>query len=134
MNIQTFDYNHAYSPSAPFVEVGVNNYDAGSTPINVKAQVDSGADATMMPISVLEQVGALFEATHSARDFSGQAHIVDLYAAAVSLAGQTFYLRVIAQENTNEGIIGRDILNDLVVTLNGPAHVTEIPLENGRNQ
>lgn len=134
MNIQTFDYSRAYSPSAPFVEVQVNNYDTGATPIIVNPQIDSGADATMMPISVLEQVGALFEATLSARDFSGRVHIVDLYAATVSLAGQTFYLRVIAQENTSEGIIGRDILNDLVVTLNGPANVTEISLENGRNQ
>jgi predicted aspartyl protease len=129
MNVLTFDYNPTYSPSAPFVEVEVNNYDAKATPIIVKAQVDSGADATMLPISILERVGAHFEATHHAYDFSGRVHTVDLYSAAVNLVGQTFYLRVIAQENTNEGIIGRDILNNLTVTLNGPASVTEIVVE-----
>lgn len=129
MNVLTFEYNPSYSPSAPFIEVEVNNYDRGDAPIIVKSQVDSGADATMMPISVLEKVGALFEATHYAHDFSGKEHIVDLYAVAVSLSGQIFYLRVIAQENTTEGIIGRDILNNLIVTLNGPANVTEISVE-----
>jgi predicted aspartyl protease len=126
MNIQTFDYNRDFSPAAPFVEVEVNNYDAEGTPVIINAQIDSGADATMMPIAVLEEVGALFEATHQARDFSGRLHLVDLYATSVNLAGQTFYLSVIAQENTSKGVIGRGILNDLVVTLNGPANVTEI--------
>ncbi len=133
MNLQTFDYNRAYFPAAPFMEVEINNYNADAKPITISAQIDSGADATMIPISVLEEVGALFEATRLAVDFSGQRHHVDLYAASINLAGQTFYLSVIAQENASEGIIGRDILNDLVVTLNGPAHVTEIPVENGRD-
>lgn len=128
MNILTFDYNRTYFPSAPFMTVEVNNYDADDSPIEVYAQIDSGADATMLPIAVLEKVGARFEATQFARDFSGSAHRVDLYSASVKLAGQTFYLRVIAQENTDEGIIGRDVLNHLAITLNGPAMVTEIPL------
>ena len=129
MKILTFDYNRTYFPSAPFVTVKVNNYDGDADSVVVQAQLDSGADATMLPISVLEKVGARFEATHIARDFSGSSHTVDLYSAAVRLAGQTFYLRVIAQENTYEGIVGRDILNHLVVTLNGPAAVTEIPVD-----
>lgn len=127
--IHTFDYNRAYAPPAPFVEIEINNYDITATPIKLKAQIDSGADATMLPISVLEKVGAWFETTRHAQDFAGKTHTVDLYSAAVNLIGQTFYLTVIAQEEINEGIIGRDILNHLVVTLNGPAHTTEIPVD-----
>lgn len=129
MKILTFDYNRAYSPAAPFIEIEVGNYDADTFPITVMAQIDSGADATMLPIAMLESVGARFEETRYARDFTESSYIVDLYSAAVRLAGQTFYLSVIAQENTDEGIVGRDILNHLVVTLNGPAGVTELPIE-----
>lgn len=129
MKVLTFDYNRAFSPPAPFVDVEVNNYDADGEPLLLTAQLDSGADASMMPVAILEQVGARFEATQFAHDFSGQTHMVDLYSAAITLAGRTFYLRVIAQEDSSEGIIGRDVLNHMVVTLNGPAASTEIPVE-----
>jgi len=130
MKVQTYDYNSVYLLAAPFVQVGVSGDSIDAEPILVNVQIDTGADASMMPVAVLESTGALFESTRYARDFSGKTHLVDLYSVTVSLAGQTFYLQVIAQENTDEGIIGRDILNNLVVTLNGPANTTEIALDN----
>jgi hypothetical protein len=48
---------------------------------------------------------------------------------SVTFGGQPFYLSVIAQENVAEGIIGRDILNHFVITLNGLAHITEVVVE-----
>ncbi|MCP4360028.1 MAG: hypothetical protein GY796_18645 [Chloroflexi bacterium] len=129
MKIFSFDYNRRYSPSAPFVEIEVGNYDGDDFPITIIAQVDSGADATMLPILVLESVGARFEETRYVRDFMEGSHIVDVYSVALRLVEQTFYLRVVAQENTDEGIVGRDILNHLVVTLNGPASVTELLID-----
>jgi predicted aspartyl protease len=129
MKTQTFAYNTSYAPAAPFAELLVHDDDGRIAPIPIAAQIDTGADMTMLPIAVLEQVGARFEGTRVAYDFSGQRHIADLYAVLLSFAGRKFYLPVIAQENVSEGIVGRDILNDFVLTLNGLAHVTEIPME-----
>jgi predicted aspartyl protease len=129
MKSQTFDYNSNYVPAAPFAELIVHHEDDAIEPITIIAQIDTGADATMLPISVLEQVEALFESTRVAYDFSGQRHLTNLYAVSVTFAGQPFYLSVIAQENVAEGIIGRDILNHFVITLNGLAHVTEVVVE-----
>jgi predicted aspartyl protease len=129
MKSQTFDYNPTYVPAAPFAELIVHHEDDAVEPITIIAQIDTGADATMLPISVLEQVEALFESTRVAYDFSGQRHLTNLYAVSVTFAGQPFYLSVIAQENVAEGIIGRDILNHFVITLNGLANVTEVVVE-----
>ncbi len=126
MKTLTFDYNSLYSPSAPFIEIEIGNFIADIFPFSIKAQVDSGADVTMLPISLLESIGAIYEETRYARDFGDKQHVVDIYQAAVRLFEQTFYLRVIAQEDSVDAIVGRDILNHLVVTLNGLAGVTEI--------
>lgn len=129
MKTQTFDYNSQYLPPAPFAELTVHHENGQKDPITLPAQIDTGADATMLPISVLKQAEALFESTRVAYDFSGQRHLTNLYAVPVTFAGQDFYLSVIAQENVSEAIVGRDILNHFVVTLNGLAHVTEIAVE-----
>ncbi len=48
---------------------------------------------------------------------------VDLYAVAVQIGERALhYLEVVGTEGQEEAIIGRDLLNHYVVTLDGPAH------------
>jgi hypothetical protein len=129
MKVYTFSYNTAYSPSAPFVEIELIDYDEQQTPIGLTAQVDSGSDASAMPLTLLRRIKARYEETRLMRGISGILQPVDMYLVAIRLANLTFYRTVLAIHG-DEAIIGRDILNDLTVTLNGPATMTEILVEN----
>ena len=55
---------------------------------------------------------------------------VDLYLVAIQLGSELIHgLHVVSIPPTNEAVIGRDVLNQLIVTLNGLAGVTEVHIE-----
>ncbi|MEM7110950.1 MAG: hypothetical protein AAF614_00855 [Chloroflexota bacterium] len=125
MKLYSYLYNTIFHPAAPFVEISLSDYAEQQQPLTLIAQIDSGSDATAIPMQTLRHVNARFEETRVMRGISGIAQRVDMYLVAIRLAGVTFYPTVMAI-NGAEAIIGRDILNDLIVTLNGPASTTEI--------
>jgi len=52
---------------------------------------------------------------------------VDRYLVAIHIGSNLIRgLHVVAAPVSNEAVIGRDVLNQLVVTLDGPAEVTEV--------
>ena len=53
--------------------------------------------------------------------------LVDLYQISLQLGPFTqTLLEVVGGIQNDEGIIGRDVLNHLMVTLNGPAYSVEV--------
>lgn len=124
--VYTYDYNPDYNPSAPFVDIVLNNDAEDAVPIQLAAQIDSGADASLVPISLLLQIDAEYDYTRSMVTADGRRQSVDLYAVAITLAGRTFYRTVVGVARGDEVIIGRDILNHLIVTLDGYATTTLI--------
>ncbi len=59
--------------------------------------------------------------TRWARNISGVRYRVAMYIVTLSIGTLTFPdIEVIANQQTDEIVIGRDILNQLIVTLNGP--------------
>ncbi len=125
MALYSYDYNRNYSLSAPIVAIDVYGTNANSQKIT--ALIDSGADATMLPFSLLEQLGADEVETRYLRTITGRRSIVDLYRVSIHIGPfQIPAIRAIATDSSMEAIIGRDVLNQLIVTLNGLAGVTEI--------
>lgn len=60
------------------------------------------------------------------RGVAGGRILVDLYPISLRLVPfSQAHLEVVGSED-NEVIIGRDVLNDLLVTLNGPGHSVQI--------
>lgn len=52
---------------------------------------------------------------------------VDRYLVAIRIGSQVIRgLQVVAALASGDAVIGRDVLNQLVVTLDGPAEVTEV--------
>lgn len=60
------------------------------------------------------------------REYDPALPIVDLYLVVMSIGEIEIAARGAADKNGNELIIGRNVLNQLIVTLNGLASVTEI--------
>ncbi len=95
--------------------------------ITLSAFVDSGADATMIPITVLQTTGARYIETRQMRGVIGISYTVDLYLVTIHIGPHTIpAIRAVAAAPDGEAIVGRDVLNQLVVTLNGLASVTEV--------
>lgn len=113
----------------PVIGIEIDGY-AGLRPHPVMALVDSGADGTMIAIDVLETTGALYEDTVNMRSILGNSEAVDRYTVAIQLGSVTIHgIHAVAIPSGEESIVGRDVLNHLTVTLNGPAHTTQVETE-----
>ena len=93
----------------------------------LKALVDSGTDATIIPINFLQKIRARRSRKMWMRGTAGGRVLVDLYQISLQLGpfAQTL-LEVVGSTQNEEVIVGRDVLNHLTVTLNGPANSVEV--------
>lgn len=125
MTLHQFEYDTAYpGPALPVVELGITG--RGETRV-IPALVDSGADATLIPLNILQAVDARKIDSRWARNISGVRYRVTMYAVDLGIGSFAFLdTEVIANHQTDEIVLGRDVLNQLIVTLNGLASVVEI--------
>ena len=83
-------YSHPYNskdfqPAMPVVEVALLFRGTEEVAAQVLAIVDSGADATLLPIESLRTARARYYRTWQLRGITGQAMPVDLYAVTLRL-------------------------------------------------
>ncbi len=121
-----FDYDVSYDPALPVVEIEVAS-GMNEPGIALRAIVDSGADATIVPLRHLHQVAARIGRRAWMRGVTHDRVPIDRYRLWVRVGGlRPVYLNVVADRQGDETILGRDALNQWLVTLNGPASTVEI--------
>ena len=119
----SFQYSSDYSPPAPVVKITLR----AQRTVEVVALLDSGADATILPHELLKRIGARFAQTNQMCGIAGKPVPVEFYFVTVQI--DQFNLpgiKAVASRSSNEAIIGRDVLNHPIVTLDGIAGQTEI--------
>jgi len=120
-------YSHPYNskdfqPAMPVVEVALLFRGTEEVATQVLAIVDSGADATLLPIESLRTARARYYRTWQLRGITGQAMPVDLYAVTLRLGPHVIHgIKAVAGVKSDEAILGRDVLNQLDLRLIGPA-------------
>jgi predicted aspartyl protease len=108
------------------VEMILTSPDTGKSVV-LTALVDSGADATILPLQILQQVGAKYLKTSYLRTGDERRIVVNLYRVSIQLAAQRVQsVRAVGFKVPTEAVLGRDVLNHFIVTLNGLAGVTEV--------
>jgi len=126
MNLQ-FDYDRRYWPPAPVVEIAIDGYSPNVQPIVIRALVDSGADGTMIPLSVLERVKADYTDSVRMRGVTGSSEQKDRYRVRIQIGDIVVRgIDAVAIDSEDESLIGRDTLSQLVVILDGLAAETRI--------
>ena len=116
---------NAYYPSAPVAQITVCHVKRENRKATITALIDSGSDATMIPINILQAVGAKYVETRQVRGLCCSP--VDTYLVKIHLGAHSIYgIEAAAVEPDEETIIGRDVLNQLVVILNGLAEMVEV--------
>lgn len=125
--ILTFDYNRGYDPAMPMLEVTLKNQ-VNDRGINLVAIVDSGADATMILRQYLETIQARISDQRMMRGVVGNATPVLIYSVWLEV-GSVLQKRLdVVGTQLPEAIIGRDVLNDLVTTLDGLSQTVQIQM------
>ncbi len=121
MNVQ-FDYDRSYLPPAPVVTLTADGYSDSAPPATIQALVDSGADGTMLPTAVLTQIQASYVDSVRMSGVTGIVERRDRYRVRLQIGDIVIKgIDAVAVESEAEGLIGRDVLNQPIVTLNGLA-------------
>lgn len=124
--IYTAEYDRSYNPSAPVVTINIGKPLSLPT-LALTALIDSGADTVIIPVHQLKRIGAPREQKIWMHNVAGSRSLVDLYVISLHIGPFVFGdLLVVGGPQHDEVVVGRDVLNHFIVTLNGLAGVVEI--------
>jgi predicted aspartyl protease len=125
--VSHYPYSDDYFPAAPVLGVRLGAPGTEFTLGPIEALVDTGADATLIPVSYLNQVGARKVDRANVRGHWGERRSVSIHSVALEVDGQRFSaMWVVGDELGNEVVLGRNVLNRLRLLLDGPAAMTEV--------
>ena len=114
--IHSQEYDFAYRPSLPVVEIVVENKVNGLSE-KLTAIVDSGADGSFLPAKVVRRLKVKHNKTRKMRGVSGVAYSVKLYGLNLSIGPIRFGTAQSVGDEQGQVILGRNVLNWLHVTL-----------------
>ena len=125
--LYTYPYSRNYQPAMPVIEVGLGKGGQREPGLLRIALVDSGADGTRVPVDLLDEIGARLVGAARIKGILGDSQVADIYLVSLRVGPHLLStLRVVAAAEGDEIILGRNVLKQLVVTLNGLASAVEI--------
>jgi predicted aspartyl protease len=118
-----FAYDTSLDPPAPVVPVRISG-PVGEDAVTVPMLVDTGADCTLVPAAIIRRLGLPSVDVIGLTGVGGSRSRATVHAASVELGGVRLLARVVAF--VDEAILGRDLLNQTVMTLDGPGLVFSV--------
>ena len=115
-------YDAAYfDPPAPVAQVMLRNPHSGATVSDVLLLVDTGADVTLLPLTAVEQLGVplLAGQRYELMGFDGSKSFASAVILDLLFLQRAFRGRYLLIEEEH-GVMGRDILNHVILLLDGP--------------
>lgn len=106
-------------PPAPFAEVVLRNPATGVEVSPVAMLLDTGADVTLIPREAATQIGCRSTIAHTLTGFDGAEGDYDEVFIEMRFLDKTFTGQFLTIDQPT-GVIGRNILNYLVLTFDGP--------------
>jgi hypothetical protein len=109
-----------FSPAAAVATVSVRSLDSGAVVDAVDMVLDSGADISALPNAVVETLGLVFtDTSYEIMAYDNSLRTCrSVQAEVVFMRGKFKGQFVVVDQEV--GILGRNILNHFVVTLDGP--------------
>ena len=108
-----------FEPPAPVVRAAVRGQNDRAFQ-DVPLLIDSGADISLVPLHVVEAVGGIIQPSETPIQFLGGEQI-DCLRAELTVEFMRYSFRgPFLVMDCSHGVLGRNILNLLTVTLDGP--------------
>jgi predicted aspartyl protease len=110
-----------FDPPAPLAQVTLRDVPTGATVTDVLLLIDTGADITLLPRRAIERLGVvpLADQQYALRGFDGRTSMAPVVVVDMVFLRRAFRGRYLVIE-AERGILGRDILNHVIVLLDGP--------------
>lgn len=120
-----FHYAQSFSPPAPALDVEVL-HPITSTRATMLAKIDTAADQTIIPIILVDMLDLEPLGLAIAQPLDSSTRVYITYLLDLVIAGRQFIDFEAAAAPIDYIILGRDVLNELVITLDGPQLQFEI--------
>jgi predicted aspartyl protease len=114
-----YAYDHSYEPAAAVVPLRIGA-PADDMPVFVSALVDSGADLSVVPAALAGQLDLPVTDVVQVRGVGGEPHNATVHAAEVEVEVDEVAELVEVIALGTETLVGRNLLNAFVLTLDGP--------------
>lgn len=122
-----YRYNHQVSPPAPFAHVTVQRPDGEGPVSELPAQLDTGADMTVVPAGAVEQLRLLQFDAIPVLGFGGRTSTAPTFLVQLGIRGQKpALIEVLSSAEEPHILLGRDVLNRHRILLDGRQGVLEI--------
>ena len=122
-----YRYDSSYEPPVPSMEIWVATPERAFSIGPLHAIIDTGADATLVPLHFVEQLGIDAFDLKRLRSHWGEARTVETFLADIGVDGLRVPLvELVADARSAEVLLGRDVLNALRMTLDGPKQTVDI--------
>jgi predicted aspartyl protease len=113
-------YDQGYEPPAPIADV-VASHPTAAAGLTLRGKLDSGADVSVLPERVVGQLGLTPKGHVWTRGYDGTFSRRPIYYVRLALEGHELaVVRCISAPRATV-LLGRNVLNRFVVTLDGPA-------------
>ena len=122
-----YRYARHLSLPAPFVNVALSCPQTGSRVADLPAQIDSGADRTVLPGPVVLQLGLVEDGRLLFQGFAAEVVELPIFLVEVHIHDLApMMVRAALGEHEPHILLGRDVLNSHRILLDGPHLALEI--------
>ena len=116
----------ALQPAAPIIDVLLGDSDGQPPTHPAVAQLDTGADRTVIPLDVVRWLGLQQVRTGQAVVAGGGVIVFSIYEIAITIPGVMDFVLEVAAGDEPHILLGRDVLNALHTHLDGPGRMLTI--------
>ncbi len=120
------NYDQTFEPPAPLLNIVIFAPTDTHVRANTQALLDTGAEISVIPDVVVRQLALTPYAVMLVEAYDSRTRQLPLYAVTLEIAGTHLSTVKMVAYPVNYAILGRDILNRFVVTLDGPRLVFDI--------
>ena len=113
-------YDHQFDPPAPCLPIALIHPTYPTRRRAVMAQLDTGADISAIPWAIISALALTYAGDLLVAGYGETATRVPMYRLTLEIAGRILDAMKVVGTPSNYALLGRDVLNRFLTTLDGP--------------